>query len=171
MPVRADVAARRASRQTRAMVDHDSAAAALEAELLRHIPMARAMQVSVSRYSGDAIEMTAPLAPNINDKGCAFGGSMASLLTLAGWGLIELGLRGEGLDCDVYVGDSQLRYLHPLWGELRGGARFVDPGDGAALIASVRARGKGNAAVVCQIAGDGRAAATLTARFFAKLRT
>lgn len=148
-----------------------SPAATLEREILERIPLARAMQLAVPRYSGDELEMTAPLAPNINDKGCAFGGSMASLLTLAGWGLIELGLRAEGFDCDIYVGDSQLRYHEPVWGELRGSARFVEADALAAVVASLRERGKGRADVVCEIAGDRRAAATLTARFFARLRS
>lgn len=152
------------------MDQQDSAAATLEAHILEHIPLARAMQLRVPRYVGDAIEMTAPLAPNINDKGCAFGGSMASLLTLAGWGLIELGLRAQGLGCDIYVGDSQVRYQEPVWGELRGVARFVEPGALTGMVESLRAHGKGHAEVVCEIAGEQRAAAVLSARFFAKLR-
>jgi thioesterase domain-containing protein len=147
-----------------------SLAGTLEAHILEHIPLARAMQLAVPRYSGDELEMTAPLAPNINDKGCAFGGSMASLLTLAGWGLIELGLRAQGFDCDIYVGDSQLRYREPVWGELRGIARFAEAGALARVVAAVREQGKGRADVVCEIAGEHGAAATLTARFIAKLR-
>ena len=147
-----------------------SPAATLEREFLEHIPLARAMKLSVPRYSGDELEMTAPLAPNINDKGCAFGGSMASLLTLAGWGLIELGLRAQGLDCDIYVGDSNVRYREPLWGDLRGIARFAEAGALSRVIAAVREQGKGRADVVCEIAGEQGAAATLTARFVAKLR-
>lgn len=147
-----------------------SAAAALEAHILEHIPLARAMQLSVPRYSGDELEMTAPLAPNINDKGCAFGGSMASLLTLAGWGLVDLGLRAEGLDCDIYVGDSQLRYREPVWGELRGCARFAEAGALARVATAVRGHGKGSVEVRCEIAGTQEPAATLTARFVARLR-
>jgi thioesterase domain-containing protein len=146
------------------------AAARLQADILEHIPLARAMQLTVPRYTGDELEMAAPLAPNINDKGCAFGGSMASLLTLAGWGLIELGLHAQGLRCDIYVGDSTVRYLEPVWGELRGVARFVEKGAMAGLVAAVRDTGKGRADVVCEIAGQAGAAATLAARFFARLR-
>lgn len=146
------------------------AAATLEAEILERIPLTRAMGLRVPCYDGESIEMTAPLAPNVNDKGCAFGGSMASLMTLAGWGLIELGLRAENLDCDIYVGDSTVRYREPVWDELRASARFVESGALAGLIAALQARGKGNADVVCEIAGEARAAASLTARFFAKLR-
>lgn len=150
--------------------DRATAAAELQADILQHIPLARAMDLAVTRYSGSEIEMTAPLAPNINDKGCAFGGSMASLLTLAGWGLIELGLRAEDLDCDLYIGDSQLRYHAPVWGELRCSARLAEGSTLEALVASLRERGKGRVDVVCEIAGDEGVAATLGARFFAKRR-
>lgn len=161
-----------AARQTGAMENNDQggAAARLQSDILQHIPLARAMDLTVTRYDGAELEMRAPLAPNINDKGCAFGGSMASLLTLAGWGLIELGLRAEALDCDLYIGDSQLRYREPVWGELCGVARFGEGSTLDALVASLRARGKGHADVVCEIAGDAQVAAILTARFFAKLR-
>lgn len=147
-----------------------TAAAALEAHILENIPLADAMNLKVRRYTGDLLEMTAPLTPNVNDKGCAFGGSMASLLTLAGWGLIELGLSAQDLECDIYVGDSHLRYHEPVWKELRGVARFAEHGALVRLAAAVRKSGKGNAEVVCEIAGVRRAATTLTARFFAKLR-
>ena len=149
---------------------NDSAAAALEAHILGSIPLADAMNLKVRRYTGDVLEMTAPLTPNVNDKGCAFGGSMASLLTLAGWGLVELGLSGHDLECDIYVGDSHLRYHEPVWSELRGIARFAEHGALARLVVAVRERGRGHAEVVCEIAGKRRTAVTLTARFFAKLR-
>lgn len=152
------------------MDDTASAAAALEAEILARIPLASAMGLRIRRYAGDELEMAAPLAPNVNDKGCAFGGSISSLLTLAGWGLIVLGLRGRGFECDLYVGDSHLRYQEPVWGELRGIARFEQAGALDALCDSLAARGKGNTRVVCELAGERRAATTLTARFFAVLR-
>ncbi len=153
------------------MSTNNSAVSALEAHILGHIPLADAMDLKVRRYTGDSLEMTAPLAPNANDKGCAFGGSMASLLTLAGWGLIELGLRAQNIECDIYVGDSRVRYHEPVWGELRSVARFSEAGALAKLATALRERGKGHTDVICEIAGGQRAATTLTARFFAKLRS
>ena len=104
------------------------------------------MQIALRDYDGDALTLTAPLAPNVNDKGCAFGGSMASLLTLAGWGLIELVLRAEGQDCDIYVGNSELRYQGPVWGELRGIARFVESDARGGLACALGGRGNTSSA-------------------------
>lgn len=145
-------------------------AAALQCDILERIPLARAMQLRVTRYDGDVLELAAPLAPNVNDKGCAFGGSLASLMTLTGWGLIELALRARGLDCDVYIGDSQLRYRAPVWGELVAEAHLADDADFDGFFSSLERRGKARLDVACAIAGEDGPAATLDAAFVAKMR-
>ena len=48
------------------------------------IPLARAMDLELLAHDGDRLALRAPLAPNVNDKGCAFGGSLVSLMTLPG---------------------------------------------------------------------------------------
>jgi thioesterase domain-containing protein len=73
--------------------------------------------------------LLAPLAPNVNDKGCAFGGSLVSLMTLCGWALVELALRRRGEDCDVFVAESTVRYLSPLWQDFRSEARLAADAD------------------------------------------
>ncbi|MGH8163729.1 MAG: YiiD C-terminal domain-containing protein [Rhodanobacteraceae bacterium] len=150
--------------------NESAAAANLEAEILEHIPLSRAMQLRLTRYTGSELEMIAPLAPNINDKGCAFGGSMASMMTLAGWGLLELALRARGIVCDIYIGDSTVRYREPLWGELRASARFNHDAALGAFLDTLSERGKARIEVICEIAGNERAAATLEAAFVAKAR-
>ena len=47
--------------------------------LNRHVPLFRAMEAQLARCDATGVGMRAPLAPNINDKGIAFGGSMAAL--------------------------------------------------------------------------------------------
>jgi thioesterase domain-containing protein len=150
--------------------DHAALAAQLQAYILEHIPLARTMELRAARYDGAELELTAPLAPNINDKGCAFGGSMASLMTLAGWGLVELALRARGIECDIYVGDSTVRYREPLFGELRATARFVEADALGIFLKTLAARGKARIQVACATAGETRDAATLEAAFVAKSR-
>ena len=92
----------------------------LEAELLAMPPVA-ALGLRIVEATGERLRLHAPLAPNINDKGCAFGGSLGSLMTLAGWGLIVLRLAEVGLDADVFVADSETRYCAPLFADLEDG--------------------------------------------------
>ena len=73
------------------------------------------MQIQLDGYADGVLRITAPLAANVNDKGNAFGGSLASVLTLSGWALVSLRLRLAGHDAEVYVADSNLRYLAPVY--------------------------------------------------------
>lgn len=143
-------------------------AAALGDEILAAIPLARAMAMSVSAYDGDSLTLSAPLAPNINDKGCAFGGSLVSLMTLAGWGLVKLALDRQGRSCDIYVQDSDVRYLAPVWNDFDAVARLVDRESFVAMAEALTSRGRARARVRCVVPlPDGSSAATLEARFVA----
>ena len=95
-------------------------------EYCRGMPPVAAMQVEVEGMRGDALRLTAPLSANVNDKGNAFGGSLTSLMTVAGWGLVTLKLRLAGLKAEVYVADSQIRYLAPLYDDLVAEAVFAE---------------------------------------------
>ncbi|WP_257389221.1 thioesterase domain-containing protein [Tahibacter caeni] len=149
----------------------DTLIRALEREILDDIPLARAMQLRIAAHAPDRLAMSAPLAPNINDKGCAFGGSLASLLTLSCWALVVLRLRAAGEDCDVYVQDSQLRYLAPVWGELRAESQLANGENWDDFFAMLGARGKGRLRVVATVADEaGKPATTLDARFVALRR-
>ena len=144
-------------------------------ELLRfirdRIPLARAMDLRLERHAQDCLVLAAPLAPNVNDKGCAFGGSLASVMTLAGWALVELALQRHGEDCDVFVADSHVRYLEPVWSDFRAEARPAADTGLAAFLDTLAARGKARIDVHGVVPGNGeRPAATLEARFVAKRR-
>lgn len=90
----------------------------LDAFLARHVPIAAAMGVRLRSYDDDGLALAAPLAPNVNDKGIAFGGSIASLLSLAGWALTDFTLREAGVAADVVVASVQLTFLRPVRGEI-----------------------------------------------------
>ena len=146
------------------------AEAFLEEEILRTIPLSRAMQLHVHGYTADALALTAPLGPNSNDKGCAFGGSMASLMTLACWGLARLTLRDYGFEPDIFVQDSHIEYLAPVWGDLYVRASAADDESLADFVSRYAARGKARSTLVASIEWEGQTAARLTARFVAKRR-
>ncbi|MCX7514501.1 YiiD C-terminal domain-containing protein [Frateuria hangzhouensis] len=135
------------------------------------IPLARAMDLRLDHVARDSLALAAPLAPNVNDKGCAFGGSLASVMTLAGWALVELALQRRGEACDVFVGDSRVRYLEPVWSDFRAEARLAEEADFGTFFATLAERGKARIDVRCAVPGSGaRPAATLEARFVAKRR-
>ena len=160
-----------ATPSTPADASRDALRLALEHELLDDIPLSRAMALRIAAWDGEVLEMRAPLAPNINDKGCAFGGSLASVMTLAGWALVRLAVDEALLPSDIYVQDSTIRYLAPVWGDLRAHARLDADDSFATFLDALRARGKARLTVqVVVTADDGSAATTLSARFVALAR-
>ena len=86
------------------------------------------MQLTVSAWSDQGLTLVAPLAPNINDKGSAFGGSLSALLTLAGWGLLWLRTKEANMPCDLVIHRAEIRYVRPVTGPIL--VRCPQPGDG-----------------------------------------
>ena len=93
-------------------------------------------------YDGHRLGLTAPLAANVNDKGSAFGGSMTSLMTYAGWGLVTLQLQQAGVRADVFVADSKVRYLKPLYADLRAEAMLAPEQSWELFLATLAQRGR-----------------------------
>jgi thioesterase domain-containing protein len=143
----------------------------LYCKLLDPIPLARAMQLSVHSFDGSRLRLSAPLAANVNDKGCAFGGSLASAMTLAGWGLIVLRLAAADVDYDVFVQDSKIRYLAPVWSDFAVEATLAAKDDFDIFLATLANRGRARLSVHAHVAlSDGSNAAQLQARFVASRR-
>lgn len=139
---------------------------------LRHayhaMPPVRAMQVEVEGYQAPWLRLRAPLAANVNDKGTAFGGSLCSLMTIAGWGLLQMRLSLEDLQADIYVADSQVRYLAPLRSDLQARARLHEDGDWAEFVRTLRRRGRARIQILAEVdLHDGQPACTLEGRFVA----
>ncbi|WP_018605357.1 YiiD C-terminal domain-containing protein [Uliginosibacterium gangwonense] len=87
---------------------------ALRSYLHTHIPLAAAMQVEVLQASPEFIALSAPLAPNINHRGTAFGGSIATLATLAGWSLLRVRLDEFKPLPHLVIQRSSINYLRPI---------------------------------------------------------
>lgn len=151
----------------------DSLLDALAAHYVAMPPVA-AMQPSVLDWQDGCLRMQAPLAANVNDKGCAFGGSLSSLMTIAGWGLAFLELAKAGQEADIYIADSRVRYLKPVYEDLLVEVRLDTAGEGTDAIDLPGAlRSKGRASVRMEARtrlADGGVAAVLVGRYVAIAR-
>lgn len=137
-------------------------------EYCRGMPPVAAMQVEVEGMRGDALRLTAPLSANVNDKGNAFGGSLTSLMTVAGWGLVTLKLRLAGLEAEVYVADSHIRYLAPLYDDLVAEAVFAEGQAWDLFVDTLVQRGRARIQVDARVLlPEGGLATTLSGRYVA----
>lgn len=135
------------------------------------MPPVAAMQLRIVDYDGEHLRLRAPLALHVNDKGCAFGGSLVSLMTLSSWGLVSLHVRQAGLEADVYVADSEVRYLAPLFADLEAESQLAPEGSWESFIATLRERGRARATLLSRVPlPDGGTATTARARYVAIAR-
>ena len=92
--------------------------------LHREIPLARAMNIDASFFDARGLGLRAPLAPNINHKSTAFGGSLANIATLVGWGLVQLLVRDSGFPVVVVIQECRVQYLKPVLTDIEALALF-----------------------------------------------
>ena len=152
------------------MREHQPALQRLQAHYDAMPPVA-ALGLHVAGYDGERLRLGAPLARHVNDKGCAFGGSLGSLLTLAAWGLLHVRLEDAGIDADIYVADSTLRFLAPLFDDLLAEAMLAPGSNWDAFISTLRSRGRARVEAMAQVPlPSGGIATTFSARYVAILR-
>ena len=72
------------------------------------------MALRVLDFDGRTIQIAAPLAPNRNHHGTAFGGSLATLGIVTGWALVDAALRNAGLPSRVVVQHSDCEFIAPV---------------------------------------------------------
>ncbi len=127
--------------------------------LHREIPLTRAMQVGVVRASGSEVVLAAPLAPNVNHRRTVFGGSAASLATLACWGLLHTRLQHAAIDARLVVQRSTMEYLAPIGCDFEAGCRFADDAAWQRLLAAYERRGRARLSLASTLSAGGEIAA------------
>lgn len=78
------------------------------------IPISQVMGIRIHQYTGQIFETRAALNPNLNLHGTMFAGSIYSLATLTGWGLLHLWLKDEHQTGQIVLGDGDIHYHKPV---------------------------------------------------------
>lgn len=111
-----------------------------EAECRQDIPLLNAMHLSFVRFDDLTLTMEAPLAPNINNKGTAFGGSIASICLFGGWAVSTLAFRDNGIhNTEIVVYKNEMTFERPARGHLTISAH-IKPDDFEACLARLKAK-------------------------------
>jgi len=138
--------------------------------LIEQIPLGAAMQLRVERLDRQGICLGAPLDPNRNDKGTAFGGALASMMILAGWSLPRLLLRRLELDADLVIGRCQLKFSSPVTGPFTACCDWPAQDSIEAFIERFGRAGRSSLELAPVVRQNDRAAASLEARYAALTR-
>lgn len=142
-----------------------AAAEALVERIRGEIPLTVAMALAVEACDGQTLRLRVPLAPNINDKGTAFAGSITSLGAITGWCLLTLWGEAELGPCQVAIYDAHFRFHKPLRGDFTASVTLPPAGQLQALRESVLRKGKGRAALTVALSDSEGEAAVLEAAY------
>lgn len=128
----------------------------LEHYLHEHIPLSRAMQVSVVSLDQGGVLLAAPLAPNINHRETVFGGSASALAILAAWSLLHVRLLDAGAPSRVVIQRNSMDYELPMAGTFTARSSLAEPEAWPQFLRMLSRRGKARARVssVLECAGE-----------------
>ncbi|MDD2335812.1 MAG: thioesterase domain-containing protein [Geobacteraceae bacterium] len=130
----------------------------LEETFHTKIPITKAIGIRVRQYDGTTLQLGAPLEPNVNDKGTAFGGSLFSLMVLAGWGLVCLKLKEEGITGDIMIHESSINYSRPITADCQAHCSLPEAAEYAGFIENLRSKGRARLALEVQIMVENKVA-------------
>ncbi|WP_341678119.1 thioesterase domain-containing protein [Niveibacterium sp. SC-1] len=137
----------------------------LDAYLHTHIPLSGAMQVRARAWDGERLTLAAPIAPNINHKATAFGGSVSTLAILSAWSLLHLRLRDAGLAVELVIQRNQVEYLAPIAEDFEATATLAPEANWARFEQVLRRRGRARITVHSEVRCDGSCSDAPQARF------
>ncbi|MFC7418552.1 YiiD C-terminal domain-containing protein [Iodobacter arcticus] len=127
-------------------------------------PLLKAMQVQLLGDQSDWL-LTAPYGTNQNDHHSAFGGSISTLATIAGWLWVsEL----AGPDMKVVIQTGSTNFLSPLQSDLVAKVCPPDEGQTARFLQTLQRKGRARMALEITV-GDttGKIAARFNAQYVA----
>lgn len=123
------------------------------------------MGIEVVVASPERVLLECPLEPNRNHRGTGFGGSIASIATLAGWAWIWVMMRERTVPPNIVISKSSMEYLHPV--EASFSAELRPPSDGQikAFIDSFDRRGSARIELKVDVLCQGEEVALFTGSF------
>jgi thioesterase domain-containing protein len=96
----------------------DDAIRHLEQLIVQEMPITKHLEFSLATEEDGKLRTTAPLQPNANHMGSAFGGSLSMLATLTGWAMMHQLLEDKMEDMrrkvEVMIQESDIEYLKPV---------------------------------------------------------
>lgn len=131
---------------------------ALDTFIAKYLPTAQHMQISVEHYDGSSLRLHAPLAPSINDKLTAFGGSLYVMAVMACWGMVYMRCVDYDLDPDIVVAEASIEYLKPVTGDIVASSMVAEEKNWGTFFDRFEERGKAKIDLSSEIRVNGELA-------------
>lgn len=141
--------------------------AEIERYLHAHIPLSQALGVRVGGADDARVVLTAPLAPNINHRETAFGGSVSALAILSAWTLLYVRLHREVPRPRIVIQENTVQYLRPIAADFSAECRWQEAEIWNRFVATLARRGRARIAVEAAVHCQGATAAQFHGVFVA----
>ena len=141
----------------------------LQQKILTDIPLTQHMGIEVSCYDGQALQIKASLEKNINHRQTAFGGSIASLATLAAWGWLYLQFYERNIPGRIVIQQSTINYLHPIDADFITSCKDVDTVEFDRFLIMLNKKGVARIHLDSEVLCNSVVAAKFSGDFVAKL--
>jgi thioesterase domain-containing protein len=125
------------------------------------------MGVRVASAGVDRVELSAPLAPNINHRDTLFGGSAAAIATLAAWTLVQLRLAAADVDARLVISRSTMVYDSPVTGDFVAICDAPDEARWSRFLTTLDRRSRARVTVAARLEQEGATAARFEGDFVA----
>ena len=146
-------------------------AAELERYLHEQIPLSRALAVRVEHAGPELVRLSAPLAPNLNHRGTAFGGSVASLAILAGWSWLLTRVVDRRPMPRLVIQEQIVEYLAPIDAAFEASCPAPAEAAWCRFLRSLDERGRGRLELAAEVTSEGRVAARFRGLYVAIAET
>lgn len=137
----------------------------LEVYLKEKIPMSAALGLKIVKADDNEVEVFAPLFPNRNHLGTAFGGSLNSILLLTCYSWLFRTLKQKGYDDHIVLKSSQIRYYHPVNRDIRAICRAPSQQELHKFMQAFEKKGRARIELTASVQLDTRVACELTGEF------
>ncbi|MDQ3198368.1 MAG: thioesterase domain-containing protein [Verrucomicrobiota bacterium] len=124
--------------------------------LHEQIPLTRAMEIGVESNGHEGFILRAPLPPNHNHLGTAFGGSLAAIVLLSGYGLLWLELNDR--TAHLVVSESRMKFRRPVRSDLRAICRRPEAAALSRFTTDFATKGKARIQLEARIEEEGETA-------------
>jgi thioesterase domain-containing protein len=132
-------------------MDREHLSTRLQQYLLQQIPISKALGILVTEANLEEILITAPLAPNLNHHGTAFGGSVSAVAILSGWTLVYARLVAEDQFPGIVIQHNEIQYLKPIDSSFAARARLARPEKWTHFLQGLLRHGKARTVVAVEV--------------------
>lgn len=113
------------------------------------------------------VRLAAPLAPNVNHCGTAFGGSASAVAILSAWVLVHTRLAAAGIPGQVVIQRNSVEYLRPIRGDFEAFCGVPTERAWERFLTALTTRGRGRIRLAAELRAAGEVAGTFRGEYVA----